>query len=98
MATLGAAEAVALGACCSARAGWHATTTIESPSQRRTPLLCHGARIDARSSPSQTDGRGTPIGVQLAAAQGKDQLLLEVAAAIEAATPWPQQAPSALWS
>jgi hypothetical protein len=50
--TLGAAEAVALGACCSARAGWHATTTIESPSQRRTPQLCHGAKTRARSWPS----------------------------------------------
>lgn len=62
-----------------------------------TPLQ-NSAGAPALSLPAGQSGVGTPIGVQLAAAQGKDQLLLEVAAAIEAATPWPQQAPKALWS
>ncbi|MBI3201800.1 MAG: hypothetical protein HYZ29_09685 [Myxococcales bacterium] len=66
-------------------------------SRSHTPLQ-NAAGAPAVSLPAGQSSLGTPIGVQLAAAQGRDQLLLEVAAGIEATAPWPKIAPSALWS
>lgn len=62
-----------------------------------TPVQ-NAAGAPAVSLPAGQSSLGTPIGVQIAAAQGHDQLLLEVAAEIEAAAPWPKVAPPALWS
>jgi amidase len=39
---------------------------------------------------------GLPVGVQLVAAYGRDDLLLRVAAQLEAAAPWRSFAPTAL--
>jgi len=43
----------------------------------------------AMSVPAGTDGNGLPVGAQFVAANGAESTLLRVAAAIEAAAPWP---------
>ena len=43
----------------------------------------------AISLPLQRSREGLPIGMQFAAAQGKDRLVLELAIELEQATPWP---------
>jgi amidase len=47
----------------------------------------------AASVPSGFSSAGMPLGVQLAAAQGRDALLLAVAAQLEAARPWADRRP-----
>ena len=49
----------------------------------------------AVSLPFAVDGNGVPVGVQLAAAYGREDLLLEVSAQVEREAPWPTQA---VWS
>ncbi len=46
----------------------------------------------AVSVPWGTDGNGLPIGVQLVAAYGREDLLFAASAALEAAAPWPTRA------
>lgn len=52
------------------------------------------AGFPAASVPVQVQGTGLPGAVQLVAAAGREQLLLEVAAQIERATGWPRHAPA----
>jgi amidase len=47
----------------------------------------------AISLPLARSGRGLPIGVQLVAAHGREDLLLQVATAFEQATPWADRIP-----
>jgi amidase len=47
----------------------------------------------AMSLPAGIDDDGMPIGVQLVARPGSERLLLELAAQIEIARPWPRHAP-----
>lgn len=47
------------------------------------------AGTPAISLPLGTSGQGLPIGVQFAAGHGQEQVLLDLAAVIEKATPWP---------
>ena len=61
-----------------------------------TPLY-NGAGIPALSLPWTQSTLGTPVGVQLAAAHGRDATLLSLALAIEAAHPWERVAPEARW-
>jgi len=49
----------------------------------------------AISLPGHVSSTGSPIGVQLVAASAREDVLLQVAAQIEAAAPWPQLAPFA---
>jgi aspartyl-tRNA(Asn)/glutamyl-tRNA(Gln) amidotransferase subunit A len=49
---------------------------------------CPGISIPCDPAP-----KGLPIGVQLVAAEGKDQLLCGLAAQFESARPWPELAP-----
>ena len=53
-----------------------------------TPLQ-NAAGAPAISLPLGRSATGLPIGVQFAAARGRDVLLLELARALEAAHPWP---------
>ena len=46
----------------------------------------------AVSLPLAVDGNGVPVGVQLAAAYGREDLLFEVSAQVERSTPWSTQA------
>ena len=48
----------------------------------------------AMNVPAGVDDQGMPIGVQLVARPGGERLLLELAAQIEAARPWPRHAPA----
>ena len=50
----------------------------------------------AISVPAGLDSRGLPLGIQLVAAWGEEALLLQVAAALEAAQPWAHLRPSLL--
>ena len=61
-----------------------------------TPLQ-NAAGAPAISLPGGMSSVGTPIGVQLSAAHGRDRLLLELAASIESARPWPKIAPKSGW-
>jgi amidase len=47
----------------------------------------------AASIPFGTDGNGLPIGIQLAARYGAEDLLLRLSAQVEEAAPWPLTAP-----
>lgn len=48
----------------------------------------------AMNVPAGVDDRGMPIGVQLVARPGGERLLLEIAAQLETARPWPRLAPN----
>jgi amidase len=48
----------------------------------------------AMNVPAGVDGRGMPIGAQLVARPGGERLLLELAAQLETARPWPRLAPN----
>ncbi len=48
----------------------------------------------ALSAPLHRTGDGLPVGVQVVGAPGADRLLLDLAAALEAASPWPTIAPA----
>jgi amidase len=50
----------------------------------------------AISLPLHLDGEGLPVGVQLVAAHGREDLLLQVAAQLERAVPWKHRHPPAL--
>ncbi|MBW2525624.1 MAG: amidase [Deltaproteobacteria bacterium] len=56
------------------------------------------AGAPAISLPLGRSAEGLPVGVLFAAAPGADRLLLELAASIEAAQPWPTLAPRELWA
>lgn len=58
-----------------------------------TPLH-NAAGAPAISLPLGRSAAGLPIGVQFAAARGRDRLLLELARTLEAAQPWPPLAPA----
>jgi amidase len=57
-----------------------------------TPPL-NVVRYPAMSVPGGSGPHGLPIGVQLAAAPGREALLLAVAAQLETLRPWPRHAP-----
>jgi amidase/6-aminohexanoate-cyclic-dimer hydrolase len=52
------------------------------------------AGCPAASLPLAMSAEGTPIGVQIAAAFGRDDLVLALSAAVEAAAPWDQRRPA----
>ena len=55
--------------------------------------MVNAAGTPAISLPLGRTAAGLPIGVQFAAAMGKEQLLLELALQLEADAPWPLLAP-----
>jgi amidase len=61
-----------------------------------TPLY-NAAGNPAISLPLGRSAMGLPIGVQFAAARGRDRTLLELALSLEEAQPWELLAPRAAW-
>jgi amidase len=59
--------------------------------------LWNASGAPAISLPLGRSAEGLPIGVQLGAKRGGDRLLLELAATLEEAQPWPKVAPSERW-
>ena len=60
--------------------------------------LCNASGAPAISLPLARSATGLPIGVQLAAAHGRDGTLLELARSIEEAQPWEAIAPREAWA
>jgi len=60
--------------------------------------VMNAAGAPALSLPLGRSQDGLPMGVQFAAAHGRDALLLELGLSIEAAKPWPRLAPRENWS
>lgn len=58
--------------------------------------LVNAAGAPALSLPAARSTTGLPLGVQLAASHGREATLLELAAELEAARPWPKIAPRLL--
>jgi amidase len=58
----------------------------------------NAAGAPALSLPLGRSQHGLPMGVQFAAAHGRDALLLELGLSIEEARPWPRLAPRSGWS
>jgi aspartyl-tRNA(Asn)/glutamyl-tRNA(Gln) amidotransferase subunit A len=75
------------GAC-----GWPADENGPS-GERVFTGFANAAGVPALSLPSVPDANGMPIGVQLVSGFGRDDLLLDLAADIEARRPWKALAP-----
>ncbi len=70
------------------------TTDIDAMYRNAAPYasltsFCNATGQPAVSLPAGVDADGLPLGVQLAAAYGREDLLLRVAAQVEQARPWP---------
>lgn len=70
------------------------TTDVDAMYRNAAPYasltsFCNATGQPAISLPAGLDGDGLPVGVQLAAAYGREDLLIRLAAQLEAARPWP---------
>jgi amidase len=79
--------------------GWADTTRPETMA-RASAFTAFAGIFNATGQPAMsvpfgTDAHGLPVGVQFAARFGAEDVLLRVAAQIEAAAPWPAVAPGA---
>jgi amidase len=76
--------------------GW--LTDLDHGSERAQQLLQYTAQYNmtgqpALSLPLHESREGTPVGVQLVAAWGREDLLVRIASQIEEATPWAERRP-----
>ncbi|MBP1684298.1 MAG: nylA 1 [Deltaproteobacteria bacterium] len=80
--------------------GTRDTTRVDTMMTQACALMgftgwCNVTGQPAMSIPCGIDPEGLPIGVHFAAAFGRDDVLLRLAAQIEEAAPWPRMAPCA---
>jgi amidase len=71
--------------------------------ERLTTYTPFTAAINAAGAPALTlplgrSARGLPMGVQFAAAQGQERLLLDLGRELEQAAPWEKMAPRSTWN
>ncbi len=71
--------------------------------QRLTTYTPFTAAINAAGAPALSlplgkSARGLPVGVQFAAAQGQERLLLDLGRSLEEAAPWEKMAPRTAWN
>jgi hypothetical protein len=75
------------------RAGDVIPASTSQPASRVRPNLLHATGNPAISLPLQTSDEGLPMGVQLIAPLGREDVLLRVAAQLEEAHPWADRFP-----
>ena len=79
--------------------GWSTAAGAEHEGRRIGSLMPYTAQFNvtgqpAISLPLHTTGAGLPVGVQLVAAFGREDVLVRVAAALEQAAPWAHRRPA----